>query len=170
MWLAHALTLSRIPLALALAWAWGDPVVAAALILAAAATDTADGTVARWMQRHGHTEPAIGSWLDPLVDKLFVAIVLAVIWTHTHELPILILIAARELLLLPLMVVFFVRRLPIADLRADPIGKAATIVQFFALGLIVIEVPWAIAVAGLAALVGVASVVHYVLREAALRA
>ncbi|MBC7974640.1 MAG: hypothetical protein H7138_06600, partial [Myxococcales bacterium] len=46
MWLAHALTLSRVPLAIALWWVWGDPVGSAALVTVAAITDAADGRVA----------------------------------------------------------------------------------------------------------------------------
>lgn len=165
MWLAHALTLSRIPLALALGWTWGDRGWAIALIALAAATDAADGNVARWMQRRGHTEPAIGGWLDPLVDKLFVAIVVVVIWSHTRQVAILALVGARELLLAPLFALYLARRRPTSQLHADPIGKAATIAQFVALALIVAQVPWAIAVAALAAALGVASVAHYIARE-----
>jgi phosphatidylglycerophosphate synthase len=64
-WLAHALTLSRIPLALALWWTWGDPVWSVAIVAAAALTDTADGRVARWAQRRGARGPDIGGWLEP---------------------------------------------------------------------------------------------------------
>src|SRR5512144_2664475 len=85
-WLAHALTLSRIPLAVGLWWLWGEPAWSAALVVAAAVTDVADGRVARRARRRGATGPDIGGWLDPAADKLFVAIVLAAIWTHTHDL------------------------------------------------------------------------------------
>ena len=94
MWLAHALTLSRIPLGLALLWLWGDPAWSLALLALGAATDAADGTVARWARRKGLGGPDIGGWLDPAVDKLFVAMVLVAIWNHTHQLVVIALIGA----------------------------------------------------------------------------
>jgi phosphatidylglycerophosphate synthase len=163
MWLAHALTLLRIPLALALGWTWGWGAVA--LVALAALTDLADGNVARWMQRRGHTRPAIGGWLDPLVDKLFVAIVIVAIWRHTDAHVALVLVATREVLLAPLFVVYLARGHHARPLRADPIGKTATVAQFVALALIVADVGAALAVAGVAAALGVASVVHYVRAE-----
>ena len=86
MWIAHALTLSRIPIALALWSVWGDPVWSLALVALAALTDTLDGNVARWRKRRGSTGPDIGGWLDPVVDKLFVVIVLGAIWHFTGDL------------------------------------------------------------------------------------
>src|SRR5688572_3958364 len=105
LWIAHALTLSRIPLGIALAYVYGDPVWAIALISIAALTDTLDGNVARFLQRRGHTEPAIGGWLDPLLDKVFIAIVLAIIWVHSHDVVVIALIGARELIVVPLALV-----------------------------------------------------------------
>src|SRR5258706_7201341 len=104
MWLAHALTLIRIPLAIALWWTWGWPAIA--IVAVAALTDLADGNVARWMQRRGHTRPAIGGWLDPLVDQLFVAIAVAAIWNHTHAVSVLSLVATRELVPVPLIAIY----------------------------------------------------------------
>ena len=93
MWPAHALTLTRIPIAIAMFWASG--LLAVVLVALAALTDALDGNVARWLKRRGHTTPDIGGWLDPLVDKLFVAIVvialLAVVldfvWKRMRGLP-----------------------------------------------------------------------------------
>src|SRR5262245_2121931 len=99
LWLAHALTLSRIPLAVGLWWVWGDPIWSLALLGLAAATDAADGRVARWAQRRGSRGPDIGGWLDPLADKLFVGAVLAAVWMHTHQLAVIVLVGARELVL-----------------------------------------------------------------------
>src|SRR5204863_2799916 len=103
MWLAHALTLSRLPIAAGLVAAYGRIGWAVTLVVLAAVTDAADGTVARAMQRRGKTTPDIGGWLDPLVDKIFVVIVLATIYAHTRELTVIALIAAREVLLAPLV-------------------------------------------------------------------
>jgi phosphatidylglycerophosphate synthase len=161
MWLAHALTLSRIPLAVALVAAYGETTTALVLIALAALTDTADGNVARWMQRHGHTEPDIGGWLDPLVDKLFVAIVLAAIWLRSGDAVVIALIGARELLLLPLAAIYLAKHHPLRDIHAAPIGKLATIAQFVAIAVAIAAPSWALATALLAAALGIAAVVHY---------
>ncbi len=165
MWPAHALTLSRIPLAVALWWAYGDVAWSVAIVVVAATTDTADGHLARWLKRRGRTSPDIGGWLDPLMDKVFVAIVLAVIWMHSHELLVIALIGARELLLVPLVAIYLARHRPVGELRADPIGKAATVAQFIALAIAVSVPSWAIIAASTAAVLGVIAVVHYVWRE-----
>src|SRR3954468_12449262 len=106
MWLAHALTLSRLPIAVGLVAAYGHTAWAVALVVLAAATDLADGNVARAMQRRGKTTPDIGGWLDPLVDKVFVVIVLATIGWHTRDVLLIGLIAAREVVLVPLVLVY----------------------------------------------------------------
>jgi phosphatidylglycerophosphate synthase len=165
MWLAHALTLSRLPIALALVRTYGDPVWSVALVVVAALTDVADGNVARWMQRRGHTRPDIGGWLDPLVDKLFVVIVVATIWVHTHDALLIALIAARELVLAPLLVIYLLRRRPTSKLHADRLGKAATIAQFIACAVAVAEPRAALGVAAVAAVLGLAAVAHYVVGE-----
>jgi phosphatidylglycerophosphate synthase len=161
-WLAHALTLSRIPLALALWCLWGDPVWSAMLIALAALSDTADGRVARWMKRRGVGGPDIGGWLDPAVDKLFVAIVLAAVWTHTHALALIALIGARELVLVPLVLVYLACRVPHAPLRADWFGKIATIAQFIALCVIALAPDEALPASAVAAVLGLAAAVHYI--------
>ncbi len=161
MWLAHALTLLRIPLAAALWWRWGDPMWSAALIGLAALSDAADGRVARWVKRRGGGGPDIGGWLDPAVDKLFVAVVLAAIWTHTHQLGVIALIGARELVLVPLLAIYLVRKGPRPPLRADALGKLATIAQFIALCVIAVAPRHAVPAALAAAVLGLAAAGHY---------
>jgi phosphatidylglycerophosphate synthase len=162
MWLAHGLTLSRLPIAVALVWAYGQTAWAVGLVVLAAATDAADGTVARAMQRRGSTGPDIGGWLDPLVDKIFVVIVLAAIGWHTHDVLLIALIAARELVLVPLVILYLVRGRPTGHLHARAIGKAATIAQFVAcavaLALPADALPFAVAAAAL----GLAAVADYI--------
>jgi phosphatidylglycerophosphate synthase len=162
MWLAHALSLSRIPLAVALWCVWGDPVWSAVLVALAALSDTADGRVARWMKRRGARGPDIGGWLDPLVDKLFVAIVLAAVWRQTHALGLIALIGARELVLVPLVVVYVARRTPHAPLHADWLGKLATIAQFIALCVIAVAPRYGLPAAAVAAVLGLAAAAHYI--------
>lgn len=165
MWLAHALTLSRIPLGLALWCAWGDPAWSLALLVLAALTDIADGRVARRARRRGARGPDIGGWLDPAVDKLFVAIVLAAIW-HRGRLAdpgaVIVLIGARELVLVPLIAIYVVRRLARRPLRADRFGKAATVAQFVALCAIALAPDHAVPAAVVSAALGLVAAAHYV--------
>jgi phosphatidylglycerophosphate synthase len=161
-WLAHALTLSRIPLAIALWAVWGEPGPAAALVLLAALTDTLDGRVARWAKRRGSRGPDIGGWLDPAADKLFVVIVLAAIWVHTRQLAVIALIGARELMLVPLIAVYVARRVPHRPLRADGLGKLATVAQFLALCVIAVVPAAALPAAAVPGVLGLVAASHYV--------
>ncbi|MGE0551095.1 MAG: CDP-alcohol phosphatidyltransferase family protein [Kofleriaceae bacterium] len=165
MWLAHALTLSRLPIALAIVGCRDRPAWSLALLVLAALTDTADGQVARWMQRRGSTGPDIGGWLDPLVDKTFVAIVLAVVWTITHDVGLIAVIGVREILLLPLIAAYIARGGEARDVHADPLGKATTIAQFVAIALALTRSDYAWPAAIIAGLLGVAAVTHYGVRE-----
>lgn len=165
MWPAHLLTLSRLPLAVALFAAYGDPVWSVALIAIAAVTDAADGNLARWLKRRGRTTPDIGGWLDPAIDKLFVAIAVVAIYLHARDPLLIALIGARELVLVPLIAVYLARHRPLRGLRADPIGKAATVAQFIALGVAVAAPAQARIVAGVAAVLGLIAAAHYVVRE-----
>ena len=162
LWLAHALTLARLPIAVALWWAWGDPVPAAILIIIAALTDTADGHVARWAKRRGARGPDIGAWLDPAIDKLFVAIVLGAIWCHGRSVAVIALLGARELVLVPLLAIYLALHLPHRPLQADGLGKAATVAQFIALCVIAIVPRFALLAAALAGGLGLVAAAHYV--------
>lgn len=165
LWLAHALTLSRIPIGIALAYGYGHAVWTVALIALAALTDMLDGNLARALKRRGYTEPAIGGWLDPLLDKVFIAIVLAVIWVQSRDLAVILLVGARELIVVPLAAVYLAKRRPLRELRADRYGKAATIAQFLAVAVVIGYPPWALPAAALTAVLGVAAGAHYIARE-----
>lgn len=165
LWIAHALTLSRIPLGIALAYAYGDVGWTIALIGVAALTDTLDGNVARALQRKGYNEPAIGGWLDPLMDKVFIVIVLAVIWRHTRDFTLIFLIGARELFVLPLAAYYLAKHHPVRELHADVYGKAATVAQFIAVAIVIGHPPWAIPAAIVTAVIGTITGAHYVVRE-----
>src|SRR4029453_14548961 len=76
--LPNLLSLARLPLG-GLFWVILGPtpthaVLAIGVMALAAATDVLDGTIAR---RRGLSAAGMGSWLDPICDKLFVGAVLA---------------------------------------------------------------------------------------------
>ncbi len=78
--LPNSLTLLRLVAIPVLLWVIAAPFpghdqVGAAIFLAAAATDTLDGLVARWRRQ----VTALGAFLDPLADKLLVIAVLFVL-------------------------------------------------------------------------------------------
>lgn len=165
MWLAHALTLSRLPIAAGLVLAYGQTAWAVILVMIAAASDAADGRVARWMRRRGSTGPDIGGWLDPLVDKIFVLVVLATIWAHTGNIVVIALIAARELVMAPLVVVYLLAGRRPQKLQAEPVGKAATIAQFIACAVAIALPAYALPVAIGAAMLGGAALIDYIKRD-----
>ena len=145
--LPNLLSLSRLPLG-GLFWITLGPttthaVLALGVMALAAGTDILDGTIAR---RRGVSSAGMGSWLDPICDKLFVAAVLAALYFERGvPLWLLAVIVGRELLQLPMVVVY--RAFPTLrhwlryDFRASPLGKAATITQFLAIGALVMGWP-----------------------------
>jgi cardiolipin synthase len=168
MWLAHALTLSRIPLAVIFWLTYGDWRWSLALVVLAALTDAADGKVARWAKRRsGDTRPSIGEWLDPVADKAFIIIVLGAVQFH-DPVPwgLVALIVARELVLIPLAMVY---RLVVHGrgehaFQADPIGKAATIAELVAIAALVMKSSLLVPLALIAAALGLIAVLHYIAR------
>jgi cardiolipin synthase len=168
MWAAHALTLSRIPLA-ALFWlTYGDLWWSCGIVALAALTDAADGWVARQAQRHGARRTETGAWLDPLCDKAFVVGVLAaVVWHEQPPAAVIAMIAARELLLAPLGLTYRIVLVlhPMAhEFRASLLGKATTVSQFLAMLALLLESRWVMPLAMLAAVLGVAATTQYVMR------
>lgn len=168
MWLAHALTFSRIPIAILFWLTYGDWRISFALVVLAALTDAADGTVARRARRRsGDTGPSAGEWLDPVADKIFILVVLAAIQVHDPA-PwgLVALIVARELVLIPLAAAY---RLVVHGrgehaFQAQAVGKAATIAELVAIGALVAYRPLVAPLAITAAALGLLAVIHYVLR------
>ena len=165
MWFAHALTLSRLPIAAGLVLAYGETLWAVILVVLAAVSDAADGRVARWARRRGSKGPDIGGWLDPVVDKIFVLVVLATIWWHTGDIAVIALIAARELAMVPLVVVYLVAGRRPRRVQAEAVGKAATIAQFVACAVAIAVPIYALPVAIAAAVLGGAAVIDYINRD-----
>lgn len=172
MWLAHVLTLSRVPLA-ALFWLVATSPTQSMIVLGiAAATDLADGPVARHAQRRGATGRVaeLGAWLDPLCDKLFAAVVLTALAVQLDTpLVILALIAARELIVVPLVLVYRLsplRRRFDHDFHAAPAGKVATAAQLVGVAAVILRVPGIAAVAAVVGILGLIAAAGYVVRVA----
>jgi cardiolipin synthase len=161
-WLANALTVVRLPLGAAVAATLAQPVIAAALVGVAAMTDALDGTVARAAQRRGDTSTA-GDWLDPVADKLFVAIVAIALGVRTGAWSVIALIATRELLwAIALPMVW--RRRGRLQLRAAALGKATTIAQLVAVIALIAAPELAMWPAGAAAGLGALAIADYARR------
>jgi cardiolipin synthase len=167
--LPNLLSLARLPLGwlfwVALGPTPGHAMAALGVMGAAAATDVLDGTLAR---RQGTAQAGVGSWLDPICDKLFVGAVLAALhFERGISLGLLALIVARELLQLPMSIVYraipTLRRWLRYDFRASALGKAATIVQFLAIGALVAGLP-ARCLIYLAFGLGIAALADYIRR------
>jgi cardiolipin synthase (CMP-forming) len=173
-WLAHLLTLSRLLLAVLFWYSVGTPALAVATMATAALTDFVDGRVARFVRRRhaarGRPIPiGPGSWLDPLCDKTFVLSVIAATYvTLRPPLSLLVVISARELVLVPLAAAYrlvpYLRSRLRYDFTAGPLGKAATVAQFMALGAILLGHPARQVLAIVAGVVGVLAAVQYVAR------
>lgn len=176
---ANALSLVRLPLGVlfwpALLGDEGGPARATGVLALAAATDVLDGYVARLAAarqsggRTTSTPAGVGSWLDPICDKLFVGLVLGAIWLATRpSLSLLLLIVMRELVQLPLSVVYALvpslRRWLRYDFRASILGKAATVLQFLAILALLYRDPSAPVFAGTSLAVGLLALGDYIRR------
>jgi phosphatidylglycerophosphate synthase len=177
--LPNALTLVRVPLA-GLLWVAPDSQPWFFAILATAAlSDMLDGRVARALRarhlaRGGDAREigeaaATGAWLDPACDKLFVvSAVAAVAWTYHPPASICLLVATREIILVPFVLGYWlarrIRRKLRIDFRAGVLGKTTTVAQFGA----IVSIPvWPAAtgtLAVVAALVGLAASADYLRR------
>jgi phosphatidylglycerophosphate synthase len=168
--LPNLLSLSRLPLG-GLFWFTLGPtpthaVLALGVMALAAATDMLDGNIAR---RRGVSTAGMGSWLDPICDKLFVGAVLAALhFERGVPFSLLALIVGRELLQLPMMIVYQVfptlRHWLRYDFHASYFGKAATITQFLAIGSLVMGWPAAIPFAWGSFGLGLTALIDYVRR------
>lgn len=165
----NLLSLARIPLA-ALVWlAPGNLVWVLSLMAAAGLTDVLDGWLARRLAEPGTQPEGIGVWLDPLCDKLFVISALVAVWVATRPPPWLLpLIATRELVQAPLIAAYLLvpslKGHQRYDFHAAIAGKATTVLQFTAVGAILLEHPWTLGLAIACSVVGLVSAGVYVAR------
>jgi cardiolipin synthase (CMP-forming) len=167
MWLAHALTLSRIPIAVVFWLTYGDKLVSLALVVVAALTDAADGTVARWVKRRTGSQSTLGEWLDPAADKIFVLLVLGAIQVHDPvPWPLMALIVARELVLVPVAMIYrtMVHGRGEHAFKAGALGKAATIAELAAIVAIIVHSPFLLPIAIAAGVLGLGAVITYIER------
>jgi cardiolipin synthase (CMP-forming) len=124
------LSLARVPLAALFPFA-ETPTVAFAILVVAGVTDVLDGWYAR---RFGQVTPT-GAVLDPITDKLFVAVVVATLVLRGRlELLLVPLLGMRELAELPLVLWIVgsthARRTRTEKASANLPGKLATALQF----------------------------------------
>ncbi|MBI2933608.1 MAG: CDP-alcohol phosphatidyltransferase family protein [Planctomycetes bacterium] len=165
---ANLLTLLRLPLG-GVVWVDADrPWFVLAVMAAAGMTDVLDGRLAR---RAPSGPLHVGAWLDPLCDKFFMLSVLLAVGSARDAPPaILLLIAARELVQIPLAALYAIlRRLGRQlqyDFRAAVVGKVATVSQFLAVSALLLDHPFTRPLAVVAGVIGVAAALYYFARGA----
>jgi len=147
-YVANALSLSRVPLALALWIAPTRPWWVLGVISVAGLTDVLDGWIVRRARRARWeagdkgafaADVARGEVIDGFADKVFTtSAVLALAFATAPPLWTLAALTARELLLLPPVLALRLvpeDRRPKVDFTAGPVGKATTFFQLAALVL-----------------------------------
>ncbi len=168
----NLLTLSRPFLGGAVWLVRGNPGAMFGLMAAAGVTDVLDGFLARRRARRLGmpllTSP--GVWLDPLCDKIWIALVGGAILTDVRPAwPLVLALLTREIVLTPLVALYRLvpalhrrRRL---DYHTARIGKVTTVAQFLAASALVFRSPAAPLLAAAAGVAGLLAVVHYVRRS-----
>jgi cardiolipin synthase len=156
--LLNALSLSRLPMAVAFI-AIPDPVVRAVLVMLAAFTDFLDG----WIARHRGLATRIGALIDPVADRGFMVTAILVCYLDgLIALPEVLLLVVRDIgTAIGFVVARVLPGLRPVELKARLLGKVVTTLQLLALLCVLLFPP---AVSPLVALIGVlslASVVDY---------
>lgn len=152
------LSLSRIPLGVLFVVVSPTRVAAIAVLVLAAATDLADG----WYARRFGEESSIGRVLDPITDKIFVAmVVVSLLASRTLSSAEALLLGTREICQIGIVLVLLWgrqrRRRPVRG--ANLLGKVATFMQFTAVAAILLELPhrswWVLSAAACGLLAGI---------------
>lgn len=101
-----------------------------AVFLAGALSDALDGMLARWLG----VSSALGTYLDPLADKVFVSLVTCALWWD-ERLPLWLfgLFAGRDLMIL-IGSAYIYRRSGRRDFQPSVWGKVSTILQLCCAG------------------------------------
>ena len=111
------------------------------LFVLAAATDAADGALARAT----HTQSEVGAYLDPLADKLLLVSTFATLGI-TKQIPtwLVITVISRDILIIGgLMLSWFMNK----PVKVKPlwVSKVTTVLQLFFVGLVLVQLGYAIA-------------------------
>ncbi|HET8937549.1 MAG TPA: CDP-alcohol phosphatidyltransferase family protein [Polyangiales bacterium] len=137
------LSLSRVALACCFPFVLETPWLALSVTALAGLSDVLDGYFAR---RRGPCSPT-GAALDPLTDKIFAGSVMLSLLAHGRlTLVWALLLSLRELLELPLLLWLFymprARAARASHLKANWLGKITTGLQFGALVLLLLQLPY----------------------------
>jgi CDP-diacylglycerol--glycerol-3-phosphate 3-phosphatidyltransferase/cardiolipin synthase len=136
------LSLLRIPLAASFPFVVGEPLVALAVLGAAGITDVLDG----WYARRFGQVTATGCAVDPITDKLFVTTVACTLVVSGQlSIGAVVLLSTREIGELPLVLWFAssdrARGARAEQPAANVPGKVATILQFAAVSVALLDAP-----------------------------
>jgi len=136
-----------------------QPVLAALVFLLLTLTDAIDGLLARWLNQTSD----LGKFLDPIADKILVisALICLIELRLVPALPVIIIIA-RD------FVISAVRLSAAKEGRiiaASPWGKVKTISQIIAVLMLILNLPYAMAVLWFAVLLTLISGVDYIVRK-----
>ncbi len=165
-WPPNLLTLLRLPLAALVWWSPGSVSLLLTCMVLAAASDWADGWLARTYP-DGDQPGGLGAWLDPACDKVFVASAAAVVlFASAAPLAWVGLLMVRELAIVPLVAWYRLTQASSQtfDFRAGLLGKATTVAQFTGIGLLAVGSPAAVVLCCIAAATGAGATVVYVVR------
>jgi CDP-diacylglycerol--glycerol-3-phosphate 3-phosphatidyltransferase len=161
--LPNLLSLSRVFLAplvvvfLTLRIEWGD-LIAGAVFILAALTDTADGYIAR---KHGIVTN-LGKFIDPLADKILTTAALVGL-VELQRIPawMVVLILAREFMVTGLRMIAAAEGVVLAASKG---GKAKTVSQIIAIVMMIFNLPLATSAMWLALLLTVWSGMDYLMK------
>lgn len=136
---------------------WGDALAAAVFIIAAL-TDTFDGYIAR----RDNLVTTLGKFIDPLADKvLVVAAMLALIELERVPAWIVMVIITREFVVTGLRLVAAAEGVVIAASKG---GKLKTVCQIIALIMLILKIPYGMAVMWVAMILTVWSGMDYLIK------
>lgn len=173
----NLLSFSRIPLAGLLWIAPREPAWTIGVMLTAGLTDVLDGWLVRRARRRrvrAHdpgayaASAARGAYIDGLADKVFfVSTVALLAWTIAPPLWLLAVLALREVLFVPLMLIYGFAPAPLrhrVDFTAGVPGKLATVAQFVAVVLGLLRSGWFQPAAIAAGFLGAVATISYTVR------
>ncbi len=137
-----------------------DRWVVAVVFVFGALTDSLDGQLARTLKQ----TTKVGARLDQIVDRIFVVMIVVSLgvyfYLYSHEkIFILFLIMSREIIGLPGVIIRLFRRVDTYEVKY--IGKATTVIQFLAIGVVVLGASWSIYLAILTCIIGILSGFDY---------